>query len=390
MAKIKTNRIFNVISEALKNKTIVSAQGGSRSGKTYNICIWLIVYLLEHPNIILSIVRKTLPAIKGSVLRDVKEILLNMGVWEDKSFNKTELIYTFSNGSIIEFFSTDDEQKIRGRKRDILFCNEANELLYLDYIQLQMRTTKFTILDYNPSFSDDHWLNGINQSEDTYHFITTYKDNPFLEDTIIKTIEGYKETNLSLWKIYGLGLQSAVEGLVYPAVHEIDQIPYNAVKRALGLDFGFTNHPTACVECAIIQEEYVTNLYINEVFYATHLSNLEIINELKAYRGLEVIADSEDPRTINEIKQAGINIKAVSKPKGSVIGGINKAKSLRISYTKNSSNIKKEFQNYTWQQKKDGTFENVPIKDFDHAMDAFRYYVIYKLMDNKTRGIIIR
>lgn len=385
MAKIKTNRVFRVLSNAIsKDFKCISAQGGSRSGKTYNIVIWLIIYLLEHPGTTLSIVRKTLPAIKGSVLRDVKENLINMELWSDRSFNKTELIYTFENGSIIEFFSTDDEQKIRGRKRHILFCNEANEIGFMEYEQLEMRTTQFTILDYNPSFSDDHWLNGVNQKSTTKHFVTTYKDNPFLEQKIIDTIEGYKETNLSLWKIYGLGIQTAVEGLIYPNVNEIDQIPYYATKRAIGLDFGYTNHPSAAIECAV----HENNIYLNEIFYATHMSNTEIIEELKPLR-LEVIADSEDPRTINEIKSAGVNVKAVAKAAGSIRAGIQKAHTYKIHYTKNSSNLKKEFGNYTWQQKKDGTFENVPIKDFDHAMDAWRYWVIYKLMDNRTRGILV-
>lgn len=381
--EIKTNRIYRIIDKAIeKGFPIVSAQGGSRSGKSYNIMIWLIIFCIQN-TVILSIVRKTLPALKGSIFRDFKAIMLDMGLWNNKRFNKTEMIYALDNGSIIEFFSTDDEQKIRGRKRHILFCNEANELNLMDYEQLQMRTTMFTILDYNPSFSDSHWLNGVNKDKDTYHFITTYKDNPFLEQKIIDTIEKYKETNLSLWKIYGLGIQSAVEGLIYPNIYEIESIPYTAKRLGIGLDFGYSNDPSAGVLVAVEG----SNLYLDELFYATHMGNKDLILALRDY-SFQVIADSEDPRTINEIRAGGINIKSVAKGAGSVKAGIQLAQGYRLHITKNSSNLKKEFRNYTWTQRKDGSFTNVPIDDFNHGMDAFRYVCMDKLKQkNKIQDL---
>jgi len=162
MQKIQTTKIYSEIDQAVKaGYTTVSLQGSSRSSKTYNTLIWLIVYCLQHPNTRLSIVRATLPSLKGSVFIDFKEILMNMLLFDEKQFNKTELIYHFSNGSWVEFFSTDSEQKLRGRKRDVLFVNEANELTFLEWQQLKMRTTRFTIIDYNPSFADEHWICGV-------------------------------------------------------------------------------------------------------------------------------------------------------------------------------------------------------------------------------------
>lgn len=230
--KIQTTKIFSKVNDAINNGyTIISAQGSSRSSKTYNILIWLIVYVLQHPNTRLSIVRKTLPALKATVFVDFKEILFKMGVFDVKCLNKTDFVYTFSNGSWIDFFSTDDEQKIRGRKRDILFCNEANELLFIEWQQLKMRTTRFAILDYNPSFSDDHWLCDLNKDSRTFHFVTTYKDNPFLEQTIIDEIESLQEKNKSLWQIYGLGMQAIVEGLIFKEIKIIDEFPSWAKSR---------------------------------------------------------------------------------------------------------------------------------------------------------------
>lgn len=168
--KIQTTRIYSEIENAkAKGYTTVSEQGSSRSSKTYNTVIWVCVYCLQHANTSVSIVRATLPALKGSVLRDFVKIMQDMGVWNDCSFNKSDLICTFPNGSWVEFFSCDNEQKLRGRKRQILYVNEGNELKFIEWQQLQMRTTKFSIIDYNPSFSDDHWLCTLNKEPKTYH-----------------------------------------------------------------------------------------------------------------------------------------------------------------------------------------------------------------------------
>ena len=173
MPKIQTTKIYAEIQKAIDSGyTTVSLQGSSRSSKTYNTLIWLIMYCLQHAHTRLSIVRATLPAIKGSVFIDFKDILLHMGLWDDKALNKSEFTYQFANGSWVEFFSTDSEQKLRGRKRDILFVNEANELSFIEWQQLKMRTTRFAIIDYNPSFSDEHWICTVNDDPRTYHFIS--------------------------------------------------------------------------------------------------------------------------------------------------------------------------------------------------------------------------
>lgn len=376
MQTVQTTKIYSQVDNAIKEGfTTVSAQGSSRSSKTYNILIWLIVYLLQNPKTRLSIVRATLPALKGSVFIDFKEILYKMKIFDEKALNKSDFIYHFPNGSWVEFFSTDSEQKIRGRKRDILYCNEANELKFIEWQQLKMRTTRFAIVDYNPSFSDDHWLCELNKDKRTYHFISTYKDNPFLERTIIDEIESLQHKNKSLWQVYGLGLQAMIEGLIFSEIELVDEIPHWAKKRALSMDFGYTQDPTAIVECAIVDND----LYINELCYKTKMLSSDIIKELKPYQ-LKVISESADPRLIQEIANAGILIYPVQKYQGSVMGGITKMLDMKIKVTRNSLNTIKEFKNYTYSQNKDGKWLNEPIDAFNHAIDAVRYYVLGELL----------
>jgi phage terminase large subunit len=365
-----------------QNKTILSLQGSSRSGKTVNILIFLISYILEHNNTRLSIVRKTLPALKGSVLIDFKEILLKMEIWNDKQFNKTELIYKFNNGSWVEFFSTDDEQKIRGRKRGILFANEANELSYLEWQQLIMRTTLFAVLDYNPSFSEDHWIEEVNKDQDCHHFISTYKDNPFLEQKIIDDIEKLQGKNKSLWTVYGLGLRAVIEGRIFDDYNIVEEIPEHIRKRWVGMDFGYTNDPTAILNVAIDGGD----LYMDEICYRTRMLTNDIIKVLKdECHGKKVISESADPRLLAEIYNAGINIFGVTKYAGSIEAGLTKMKEYNLKITKRSTNIKKEIDNYVYNQDRDGKYLNQPVDEFNHAIDAGRYVILEEVIGHNRK-----
>ena len=285
------------------------------------------------------------------------------------------MIYTFPNGSFAEFFSTDDEQKIRGRKRNILYCNEANEITYLEWQQLVMRTTTFSIVDYNPSFSDEHWLCALNQDPRTYHFISTYKDNPFLEQTIIDEIESLQYKNKVLWQVYGLGQQAMAEGLVFPEFEIVDEFPHYAKHVAAGLDFGYSQDPTAIVRCGLVDDR----LYMDEECYRTHMLTSDIIRELKRL-GLFVYADSADPRLIQEISNAGVVIFPADKYKGSVMGGLTKMMEYKLCVTRRSVNLIRELKNYVYEQDKDGKFINEPIDAYNHGIDAVRYYTIGKLL----------
>ena len=385
MKTIQTTRVYSEVDKAIKQGyDVVSAQGSSRSSKTYNIVIWLVYYLLTHPKTSLSIVRGTLPAIKGSVYRDVIEILLKFGVYDPKSLNKTDMMYHFPNGSWLEFFSTDNEQKIRGRKRDILYVNEANEINYIEWKQLKMRTTKFAIIDYNPSFSDEHWIfSEVNKSKSTYHFISTYKDNPFLEKVIVDEIEKLKGTNPSLWNIYGLGLQSVVEGLIFKQIDIVKEVPPLVKWHRIGIDLGFSNDETAIVHVYKNGED----IWLDEVCYRTEMLTSDIIRELKPFGLTKIICESADPRMIQEIHRAGLNIHPVKKGKGSIEAGINRMLQTNIHITERSTNVIKEFKNYTYSQDKDGKWLNQPIDQFNHAIDAIRYVFLNEILGGERKPI---
>ena len=380
-------KVWNGLTEGInEGKTIISLQGSSRSAKTYNVLIFLITYLLQHPGTRLSIVRKTLPAIKGSVLIDFKEILYKLDIWQDANFNKTELIYKFPNGSWVEFFSTDNEQKIRGRKRHILFVNEANEITLLEWQQLKMRTTQFSIIDYNPSFSEDHWIESENKDPDTYHFISTYKDNPFLEQKIIDDIEKLRDKNKSLWTVYGLGLRAVIEGRIFDSYEIVENIPSQVKWKRIGVDYGYSQDPTAIVAVYI----YEDTLYLDEICYRTHMLTGEIIKVLKAEcENEKIISESADPRMIDEIYNAGLNIHAVEKGAGSINAGLAKMKEYNIKITKRSTNIKKEFDNYVYAQDKEGKFLNQPAGGFDHAIDAARYVILSEVLGRNKKALDI-
>lgn len=367
--------------------TVISLQGSSRSSKTYNTCIWLINYCLENPNTRLSIVRKARTTVKATVWLDFKEILCNMGIFDEDCLNKSDFTYVFPNGSWVDFFGTDNEQKVRGRKRDVLYVNEANELSFLEWQQLKMRTTRFAIVDYNPSFSDEHWLCQLNAEKSTYWFISTYKDNPFLEHVIVDEIESLQRKNFSLWQIYGLGLQAMVEGLVFEHFEKIPEIPPTIKHVYVGVDFGYQYDPTAIVFVGIDKE----CIYIDEVCYRTEMLTSEIITELKENcMDYKIISESADPRLVQEIYRAGLNIHPVQKYGGSIDAGLQKMKEYRICITEHSTNVIKEFKNYTYQQDKEGHFINKPIDGFNHAIDAARYVILMEVLGGRPKPFNLR
>lgn len=385
MPKIQTTKVYHELDYAIKSGyTTISEQGSARSGKTRNTVIWLIVYLLNTPNTKLSVVRGTTTALRRSVLEDFKEVLVKLGLWTEKAFNKSLLTFNFANGSWIEFFGIDDEQKFRGPSRDVLYVNEANELKEIEWRQLKMRTRRFTIADYNPSFSDEHWLCDVNRDPRTYHFITTYKDNPFLEQTIIDEIESLKDKNHSLWQVYGLGQQAMVEGLIFTNIEIIDEIPEYVKKyHWRGMDFGYHPDPTA------IEDVYYHNntLYVDEICYQTDLLTHDIIRILKDNDGaVETISESADPRLLQEIYRGGCNVKPVVKYPGSILAGITKMLEFKVYITRRSINIIKEFKNYVWAQDKEGRWLQQPAAGAgDHAIDGIRYVVLMKILGGRAK-----
>ncbi len=375
MRDLKTNIVWKHLEKS--QKKIIIEQGGSRSGKTYNILIWIIFgYSLRNKNKIISICRKTFPALRTSAMRDFFEILKTHELYKEEDHNKTSSEYKI-NENLIEFISLDSPQKVRGRKRDLLFINEANELFWEDWNQLIFRTIGRVILDYNPS-DDFHWIyDKVKVREDADFFRTTYKDNKFLEESIVKEIERLQFTDENYWRIYGLGEVGQSKATIFQ-FREIDTIPENAKFVSLGMDFGYTNDPT-CISKIYLHD---TNLYCEELLYRTGMTNRDIHNELlnlEIGRRDEIFADSAEPKTIDELYRYGWNIKPSTKGRDSINIGIDMLKRYTIHVKKNSQNAIKEFRNYKWKEDKNGNILNVPEDKWNHFIDSLRYGIYNKL-----------
>ena len=352
--------------------------GGSRSTKTYSILQLLIVKALESTEpLVISIVRKSLPALRISVMRDFFTILKQLDLYDAELHNKTENTYQL-NQSMVEFFSIDDAQKRRGTKRDILFVNEANELDWEDFFQLQIRTTTQIFLDFNPS--ETFWYNDqIQPREDVTTIHSTYKDNPYLNDDQVNEIERLQYTDKQYYQIYALGQFAGSFDRIYQYI-PIDDIPTNVAKLvALGMDFGFTNDPTTLVE---VWKDGRDGIYLNELIYEQGLTNGDIAALLGQYgvdKYIEIIADSAEPKSIEEIRRFGFNIKPAQKGPDSVNNGIDILKRHVIHVTKQSINLIKELNNYKWFTDKNNNKLNKPVDMFNHALDAVRYVALNKL-----------
>lgn len=358
-------------------------QGGTRSGKTYSILTALVelCWLNDGAGIVITIVRKTFPAIRASCYRDFFEIIEREGLYNPVLHNKSDATYSLF-GNLIEFVSADQPQKLRGRKRDILFVNEANEIHLEDWRQLILRTTGKVIIDYNPSDSF-HWIyDEVIPRDDADFFQTTYLDNPFLPQEVIDEIERLKETDENYWRIYGLGERGLNTAAVFTTYHEATHIPESARLIAYGLDWGFTNDPTAMIAVWI----HGHHLYLDEVLYSTGLTNQDLVEEIRKLipegDRTEIVADSAEPKSIEELHRHGINIKPSHKGQDSIRVGIDVMKRHSIYITKESRNLRKEMQNYKWKTDKNDRQLNHPEDKHNHAIDAVRYVCLNKLTKN--------
>jgi len=370
---LHTNKVFRHL-QTDRNKIIVE-QGGTRSGKTYNILLWIIfAYCQKNEGKMITIVRKSFPAVRGTVMRDFFQILRDHNMYTEDVHAKTSSEYKIGTNTV-EFISLDQPQKIRGRKRDLLFVNEANELNFEDWQQLIFRTGEQIIVDYNPS-DEFHWIyDKVLTRNDCSFYKTTYKDNPFLPQPIVEEIERLKETDENYWRIYGLGERGQSRSLVF-SFSTVPNIPETAKLISYGLDFGFSNDPTAMV-ATYMQDQ---NIYVNELIYRTGMTNQDIAHEfdrLKLDRRDEVYADSAEPKSIEEIHRMGWNVKPTSK--GAINQGIDMLRRYKLHITESSSNVIKEMRNYKYIEDKNGDLTNKPIDKFNHACDALRYSVINKL-----------
>lgn len=373
-------------------KRIKKIPGGTSAGKTYSILPILIDKATKTPLSEISVVSESIPHLRKGALKDFLKIMKSTGRYIDSNWNRTLLTYTFSNGSYIEFFSADQEDKVRGPRRNILYINECNNIKFDTYHQLAIRTDREIWLDYNPTH--EFWADTeLKEDPDVDTITLTYKDNEALADSIIREIEkaltkgfhdpGYDnlfhESNIkssywsNWWKVYGLGLTGSLEGVIFNNWKQIDNLPKEASLIGYGMDFGYSNDPTAIVAV------YKYNDYriLHEILYKKGLVNSEIAEYIP--KGVITYADSAEPKSIEEIKRFDKYIKPVTKGRDSINFGIQIMQDQKYLVTLSSTNLIKEFRNYSWDEDKTGKRLNKPIDDWNHAIDAVRYHEMENL-----------
>lgn len=362
---------INKLIKLTQRKRVV--QGGTSAGKTFGILPLLIDYAAKNAKTEISIVSETIPHLRRGAMKDFLKILDWTNRFKNENWNRTLLTYNFENGSYIEFFSADQESKLRGARRHILYINEANNLTFEAYHQLAIRTSKYIWLDFNPTA--EFWAHTeVLKEDDSELIVLTYKDNESLSETIVRDIESARDKAdtstywANWWKVYGLGEVGSVQGTIFTNWESIDKIPDAARLVGIGLDFGYSVDPTAAVAIYKYNNQYI----LDELIFQKELSNREIANLLKDYKVM-IIADSAEPKSIAELQSYGLKVLGALKGKDSIVHGIQLIQQQSLLVTKKSINLIKELRGYTWATDRNGQPTGDPIDILNHTMDAMRY-----------------
>jgi phage terminase large subunit len=370
---------INKLLALTKRKRVV--QGGTSAGKTFGILPVLIQYAVDNPGAEISVVSESVPHLRRGAIKDFLKIMQGTGRYRPEGWNRTLLTYTFANGSYMEFFSADEEGRLRGARRNVLYVNEANNIPFENYYQLAIRTSGNIWLDFNPT--QEFWAHTeVLKDDDSELLILTYKDNEALPDTIRDEIEKARDKATTSdywanwWNVYGLGRVGSLQGTVFSNWDIVSDIPSDAKLIAYGLDFGFSVDPTAIVEV----RKNAQGIWLNELLYEKELTNQDICKELEAL-GVQgqIIADSAEPKSIEEIRRQGWQVKGALKGRDSIRNSIDILLREPIHVTESSLNLITELRGYVWETDKTGKQTGRPIDDFNHCIDAVRYVALNKL-----------
>jgi phage terminase large subunit len=364
------------------NKFVRGVQGGTSAGKTFAILPILIDMCAKNPSLEVSVVAESIPHLKRGAMKDFKKIMINTNRYVDSRWNASDFKYNFANGSQIEFFSADNDAKLRGARRDVLYMNECNNMTFHAYTELASRTKRCVFLDWNPT--NEFWFhNELKEDNDVDFLIVNYLDNEACPESALNFILKAKEKAeasefwANWYKVYGLGEIGSLQGVVFDNWGVVDTIPKDAKLEGYGCDFGYTNDPTTITAIYKYNNQY----YFDEVIYQTGLTNGEIAKIFKAKGGNTyeyIYADSAEPKSIQELNNAGLNVIKAEKGKDSIMYGIQKIQQDRFYVTKQSVNLIKELRSYTWDVDKTGTKLNKPIDAFNHCIDGIRYFFTTK------------
>jgi phage terminase large subunit len=362
---------------------VVINQGGTSSGKTYSITQVLLCLACEIPNLVITVVGQDIPNLKAGALRDALNIYNGNEQVKKmvKNYNKTDRIFEFQNGSLLEFKSYDDAQDAKSGKRDYLFINEANGITPAIYTELALRTRERIYIDYNPN--SNFWVHeNLLGKPGVQLIISDHRHNPYLSDDMRKKIESLKDADRELWKVYARGLTGKITGLVFDNWHICDNIPADAKRLAAGIDFGYSVDETGCLEVYRQNGE----LWVDELFYETGLTNTDIAAKMRQTgltKSIEIIADSAEPKSIEELSRLGWNIKGAKKGPDSVKHSIDILRRYKINITRRSVNLRREMGRYKWRTDRAGKPLNEPVDTCNHLIDPLRYIALNKLKINK-------
>lgn len=365
-------------------KRIKGVPGGTSAGKTFGILPILIDQAIKKDGLEISVVSESVPHLRRGALKDFEKIMRSTNRWIQDHFNKSLLKYSFANGSFIEFFSTDQPDRLRGARRNVLYVNEANNVLWEAYMQLAIRTSDSIWIDFNPTH--EFWYHTeLKDDDDFEEIVLTYKDNEALSESIVKEIEKAKEkANVSSywenwWKVYGLGQLGSLEGVVFNNWQVFDHIPEKAKYLGSGMDFGYTNDPTTLIDVYQFNNQYI----FDEVIYQTGMLNNDIVRAVKSDgKQRYIYADSAEPKSIEEIRRGGVNIFGADKGRDSISYGIDLLQQENFKVTKRSTNLIKELRGYVWETDKNGKSINKPVDYLNHGIDAMRYFAIMQMKKN--------
>ena len=368
-------------------------QGGTSAGKTYAI-LAVLIHIAAKAKTEISVVSESIPHLRRGAMKDFGKVMQWTNRWRDEGWNKTLLTYTFANGSTIEFFSADQEAKLRGARRQVLYINEANNIDFEAYHQLAIRTSEAIYIDFNPV--SEFWAHTeVLAEQDSELIVLTYRDNEALPATIRDDIEAAQVKAATStywanwWKVYGLGEVGSLQGVVFDDWQQVDGIDFAGDKLvAIGLDWGYTNDPTAVV--AVYKRG--SAILLHELLYQNGLTNQDIADHLRKLgigRSWPIIADSAEPKSIEEVHRLGFNIHPATKGADSIRNSIDILKRQPLFVTRESTNLIKELRNYTWDTDRTGASLGVPIDRYNHAIDAVRYVALNKLSANAGGRYVI-
>jgi phage terminase large subunit len=374
--RIQATKIFHDIDEAVKgNKRYIFLRGSSRSSKTISALQYLIVEALKTPSLAITIARATQVSIKNTILVDFKNIMEDLDIFHTGKFNKVDMTYTFPNSSIIRFVGLDDTTgRLRGLKSNMVMVDEINTIERDSWVQLDIRCENYLIGCYNPEVSEDSWIFDYEKKDNAILYVSSWRDNPFLDETIIQSIMELKEIDYDLWLIYSEGSLVPPRERIYNSPETFTETPKNIKATYIGIDWGFAGD-----ECGVVKIVVDGGgVYAEELLYETNLTNEDLIYKLKEMgidKYTEIVADGSEPKSIETLRRAGFRIRGVKKGAGSVLYGIQLLRTTKLFIHENSKNLLSEYQNYKFKKDRSGRQTSVP-EGKDHLLDALRYCVM--------------